>query len=118
MDIREFLQSKPWLGWVLSGVFLIAAAWMFVGNMGSNAPDSRERRSEMVTIRCTETGNEWEMNRGRFERLLLTQHGMIDPKQGIPSEFAEGRLTGVLVDKSDWEETVERINTMKRAYQD
>ncbi len=118
MGAREFLQSKPWIGWATSGVCLVLAALMYFRGTGGGAPDSIERRSEMVTIRCTETGNEWQMNRGRFERLLLTQHGMIDPTQGIPSEFAEGRLTGVLVDKDDWEETVARINEMKKAYQD
>ncbi len=116
--MREFLKQNPWIGWIVAAVCFGVAAFVVVGGSRGNDPDSIERRSEMVTIRCTETGNEWEMNRGQFERLLLVQHGMIDPKQGIPSEFAEGRLTGVLVDKNDWEETVERINSMKQAYQD
>ena len=55
------------------------------------------------------------MNRGQFERLLLSQDGEIDPSQGIPSEFADGRPTGVLVDTKSWNETVERINAMKRS---
>jgi hypothetical protein len=116
--MREFLKQKPWIGWVVAGMFFVVAAVMVLRNAGSKAPDSVERRSEQVTIRCTETGNEWQMTRGRFERLLLTQDGMLDASKGIPSEFAEGRLTGVLVDKSEWEETVSRINAMKKAYQD
>ena len=118
MSFREFLESKPWIGWIVAGVFFLLAAFFVFRGSRDTAPDSIERRSEQVTIRCTETGNEWQMSRGRFERLLLTQDGLIDPTAGIPSEFAEGRLTGVLVDKSEWEETVSRINAMKRAYQD
>ncbi|MBZ0171711.1 MAG: hypothetical protein K8E66_04970 [Phycisphaerales bacterium] len=116
MGARDILKSKPWIGWAFSLLFLGLALLMYVRGSGGNAPDSLERRSQMVTIRCTETGNEWQMNRGQFERLLMTQSGMLDPALGIPSEFAEGRLTGVLVDKDDWEETVGRINAMKKAY--
>jgi len=116
VGIREMMKSKPWIGWIISGVFLMLAAVFYVRGGGNSVPDSIERRSETVTIRCTETGEEWQMNRGQFERLLMTQHGLIDPTKGIPSEFAEGRLTGVLVDKDDWEETVNRINAMKKAY--
>lgn len=115
MGIREAINSKPWIGWAVAGVLAVAAVFFFIQSGASDAPDSLERRSEQVTIRCTETGEEWTMNRGQFERLLLLQSGEIDPSQGIPSEFADGRLTGVLVDAADWEETVERINAMKRS---
>lgn len=89
---------------------------MATGVFSSEPADSLERRSEDVTIRCTETGEEWTMNRGEFERVLMGMHGQIDPTKGIPSPHAEGRLTGVLVDKDDWEEAVERINRMKAKY--
>ena len=115
--MRELLKKNPWIGWVVAVISLAVTAFLLYRNTTDNAADSLERRSEIVTIRCTETGNEWQMNRGQFERLLLTYNGMIDPSQGIPSEFAEGRPTGVLVDKDDWEETVERINAMKQKYQ-
>lgn len=118
MGLRDTLQEKPLIAWTVSGVCLIVAAVVIIRGGKDSAPDSLERRSQTVTIRCTETGNEWQMNRGQFERLLLTSNGLIDPDAGIPSEFAEGRLTGVLIDKNDWTETVERINAMKRQYQD
>lgn len=117
MGLREAMREKSWLGWTVAGVFAVAAIVMLVRSLTTTEPDSIERRSQTVTIRCTETGQEWTMNRGRFERLLMTQDGQIDPQKGIPSEFAEGRLTGFLVDKDEWEETVERINAMKRAVQ-
>lgn len=116
MSVREALNQKPWIAWTVSGVCLVLTAFFFMRSLGNNAPDSIERLSQTITIRCTETGNEWEMNRGRFERMLLQQHGLIDPDKGIPSEFADGRLTGVLVSKNEWTETVERINALKKAY--
>lgn len=116
MGIRDELNKRPWLGWMVAGLCLTLAAVTFLRSNPGNAPDSLERRSQLVTIRCTETGNEWEMNRGEFERLLLLSPGSIDPAAGIPSKFADGRLTGVLVNKKDWTETVDRINAMKRAY--
>lgn len=116
MGIRETLNEKPMIGRTIA-FLAIAAAIYFAFRAGSNkAPDSLERRSQMVTIRDTLTGDEWEMNRGRFERLLLTQQGQIDPNGGIPSKFSDGKPVGVLVDKNDWEETVERINAMKAHY--
>ncbi len=117
MGLRDAINKKPWIGWLVAGVFAAAAAWFMYKGMGSDAPDSLERRSQQVTIRCTETGEEWTMNRGEFERLLLLQPGSIDPDGGIPSQFADGRPTGVLVDKDEWTETVDRINAMKRSVQ-
>lgn len=118
MSLRETLSEKPWIAWTISGVCLIAAAFVLLRSNSNTAPDTIERLSGKVTIRCTETGNEWEMNRGQFEQMLLTSNGLIDPEAGIPSKFADGRPTGILVDKSEWTETVERINAMKRQYQD
>ena len=118
MGLRETLQEKPAVAWVISGACVAIAAFVLNRGGRDSAPDSVERRSQMVTIRCTETGKEWEMNRGQFERMLLTADGLIDPNAGIPSEFAEGRLTGVLVDKNDWTQTVVRINAMKKQFQD
>lgn len=116
MGLRETLEKYPVISRIIVGVVALAAVGFGIRPFLRSNPDSLERRSQMVTIRDTETGDEWEMNRGEFERLLLTQEGMIDPTRGIPSKFSEGRLTGVLVDKSDWTETVERINTLKEHY--
>lgn len=115
--MRNFFQKRPWIAWVIAVISIAFAGMTFFRGMSSNAPDSLKHRSELVTIRCTETGKEWQMNRGQFERLLLTEDGLIDPNKGIPSKFADGRPTGVLVDKKDWEDTVKRINAMKKAYQ-
>lgn len=116
--IREAINRKPWIGWAVAGVAVLVSGVMAFNRMFGEGPaDSAKRRAEMVTIRCTETGNEWQMNRGEFEQLMMRQPGQIDPTKGIPSEFADGRLTGVLVDKDDWESTVERINAAKKMYE-
>lgn len=115
MGIRDLLNEKPAISRTIVGVAVVAAV-VFAFRAGTKtAPDSIERRSETVTIRDTETGDEWTMNRGQFERLLLLSDGLIDENGGIPSEFSEGRPTGVLVDTSDWKETVNRINSMKQS---
>jgi len=113
MGIRDTLNQKPMVAWTIAAVAIAVAGFMVLRSGSSNVPDSVERRSQMVTIRDTETGDEWTMNRGQFERLLLLQQGRIDLNGGIPSKFSDGRPTGVLVDKNDWEQTVKRINTLK-----
>lgn len=113
MGLREKLNENPNIGRAVALVAVGVAIYLAVQAGRSSAPDSVERRSQTVTIRDTETGDEWTMNRGQFERLLLLQNGKIDPSGGIPSQFSEGRPVGILVDKADWEETVSRINAMK-----
>lgn len=118
MGLRETLNENPIIGRSIAGIAVIAAVFIAFQAGSNDAPDSLERRSETVTIRDTETGDEWQMNRGQFERLLMTSEGVIDINGGIPSEFSDGKKTGVLVDKSDWEETVTRINALKAQYSD
>ncbi len=116
MGIRETLNENPIIGRSVTAVALVLAVFFVFRSLNKTEPDSIERRSQMVTIRDTLTGDEWKMNRGQFERLLLTQDGLIDPSGGIPSKFSDGKPVGILVDKSDWKETVKRINAMKEQY--
>jgi len=113
MGLRETFNEKPIIGRTIALVAVVGAIFFGLRSTTNKSPDSVERRSEIVTIRDTETGDEWTMNRGQFERLLLLQDGNVDPNGGIPSQFSEGRPTGVLIDKDDWTETVKRINAMK-----
>jgi hypothetical protein len=114
MGLREKLNENPMIGRTIAVLIAVVAVVILIRSQSNDAPDSVERRSQTVTIRDTETGDEWTMNRGEFERLLLLQNGLIDANGGIPSQFSGGRPTGVLVDKPDWQETVDRINAMKR----
>ncbi len=116
MGLRDKLNENPHIAWSITVVAVLVAGFFLYRSMTQQDADSMERRSEMVTIRDTLTGDEWEMNRGQFERLLMTQDGLIDPEGGIPSQFSDGMPVGVLVDKNDWESTVERINALKKKY--
>jgi hypothetical protein len=116
MGFREKLNDNPAIARTILVVIVAGAIFMAFRAGTNSAPDSLERRSEAVTIRDTVTGDEWTMNRGQFERLLLTQEGLIDPAGGIPSEFSDGKPVGVLIDRDEWQETVQRINAMKRQY--
>lgn len=115
--LREFLSKHSWIGWVVAIVAVGFAMAMAFGVFTEEPPDSMARRSQQVTIRCTETNQTWTMSRGEFERMLLLHQGQIDPEKGIPSHFADGRLTGVLVSDDEWRETVARINKMKARYE-
>lgn len=115
--VRSFLSDNPKLGWCVALVVLVAAAAVFAIQIKNSGPaDSIARRSEDVTLRCTETGTEWTMNRGEFERALMTYQGDLTADGMFPSQYAEGRPVAILVDRSDWNETVERINAAKEAY--
>lgn len=116
-SIRGLLSDNPKVGWGVAAVcFTAAVAVLFVRLQGAGPADSVARLSQDVTLRCTETGEEWTMNRGQFELSLLTYSGELSEDGMFPSPHAEGRLTAVLVDKADWKETVERINAEKAAF--
>jgi hypothetical protein len=74
-------------------------------------PYSLDRTTEMVTIKCRETGDEWTMPRGRMEQMLWDRPAPLDPSQGLPNPKT-GKLTGF--PKSDWENTIERISAERQ----
>jgi len=107
MNVREFLRSKPWLGWGIAGALLLVCAWVWYRslNAGSNIT-SLDRTTQVITIRDRETGEEWTMPRGRMEQYLWDRPLPIDPSHGLPNPTT-GTLTGF--PKSEWESTVDRI---------
>lgn len=116
-NIRGLLANNPKVGWGVAVVCFIAAVTVLFVRLQSAGPaDSQARLSQNVTLRCTETGEEWTMNRGQFELSLLTYTGVLSEDGMFPSPHAEGRLTAVLIDKADWKETVGRINAEKAAF--
>ena len=117
MGIRSVMTDNPKIGWGLALVFfLIAGVVIFSRLNSSGPPDSVERLSQDVTLRCTETGTEWTMNRGQFELQLLTYQGELSEDGMFPSPYAEGRPVAILVDRKDWAETVERIRAARETY--
>lgn len=106
--LRDFINQKPWLGWALASVLLIVSIALYYRLSGSSDPSSIARLSQKVTIRCSETGDEWPMNRGMLEKMLLERPLPIDPNIGIVNPKT-GRPTGFPVD-SVWKSTIDRLN--------
>ena len=113
-NLRDTISSRPWIGWTLAAVLIVGIVLAY-GRTLMGGPSEVERLGQDVTVVCTETGEEWQMSRGRFEAMLLQQDGAIERSKGIPSPHADGRRTGVLANEQEWERTVERINMEKRS---
>lgn len=110
--IRQFLNKNPAAGWGVAAVLLILVGLsVFRMRRADDNPYSLNRTTEMVTIKCRETGEEWTMPRGRMEQMLWDRPAPIDPSQGLPNPKT-GKLTGF--PKSDWEQTVERISAERQ----
>jgi hypothetical protein len=112
MGVREFLKSKPSLGWGLAGALVLICAFVWYRSLsgGSNIT-SVDRMAQEITIKDRETGEEWPIARGRMELYLWERKLPIDPNEGLPNPNT-GKLTGF--PKSEWESTVDRI-TRERA---
>lgn len=112
VNIRELINSRPWLGWAIAGILLVAGVWMYFHLGGQSDPYSQERLTEEVTIRFMDTGDEITMLRGRMEKELRSRSGQIDGNQGIVNPKTS-QPTGFPIDKRGWEEAIKRINTEK-----
>lgn len=107
--IRDFMNRSPWLGWVFAAIMLGVSVTIFFKMNGSSDTYSPERMTEDVTIRFSDTGDEITMPRGRFEKELRMRGGAIDPSKGITNPKTN-EPTGFLFNKSEWDETVARLN--------
>lgn len=106
MGIREAVNQKPWMGWVVAGALLVVAAIaVWRSTHASSTEYSVERATQEIVIKDRETGEEWKIPRGRME-VMLMERVDLDPNVGLPNPKT-GKLTGF--PKSDWEATVERI---------
>ncbi|MCC6678862.1 MAG: hypothetical protein IT436_17170 [Phycisphaerales bacterium] len=110
--IRELLEKSPWLGWAVAGVILAAAIVLYVMRSGSSEPYSPDRLTQTVSIRFADTGEVIEMPRGEMERDLRSRAGRLDAGAGIINPKT-GQATGFPYSKTDWERTIERLNSEK-----
>jgi hypothetical protein len=110
--LRKLLADRPVMGWLVAGLLLalLGLSLLRLRRIDDN-PYSLDRTTEMVTIRCRETGEEWTMPRGRMEQMLWDRPAPLDPSQGLPHPTT-GRLTGF--PKSDWETTIDRIGAERQ----
>ena len=67
--------------------------------------------SEMVTIRCRDTGKEWKLARGVMEKQLMMRTYPVNPEEGLVNPDT-GKPTGFPVD--DWRRTIDRINAVRK----
>lgn len=104
-SLRTFLQNRPMLGWGVAALLMLFAAAMLYMRLG--AKNETEQLTEMVTIRCSETGDTWQVLRGVMEKELYLRSYPLDPNQGLMNPKT-GKPTGFPVDA--WKQTVERIN--------
>lgn len=111
--VREFLNSKPWIGWALALVFLGVSAFFFYRSRTVGAdPYNPDRMKEMVTIRFTDTNDEITIARGRLDKELRQSPGALDPSKGYINPKTN-QPTGFLFNKTEWDEMIARINKEK-----
>ena len=113
-DLREELNKRPWLGWIVAGVLLVVAVAVYLSRTGNDDPYSPERMTEMVTIKFTDTGEEMEIPRGRLDLQLRQTGGKLDPTKGLINPKT-GQPTGFPFSKSEWEDMCARINASREA---
>jgi hypothetical protein len=111
--IRETMNKKPWIGWVVALFLLGVAVFFFFRSRSAGAdPYSPARMTEMVTIRFTDTDDEITIPRGRLDKELRRQGEHLDPSQGYINPKT-GKPTGFLFDKKEWDDMIARINKEK-----
>ncbi|GAB5496021.1 MAG: hypothetical protein Phyf2KO_11010 [Phycisphaerales bacterium] len=99
----------------LFGLVVILAGIYVVKMVTGAEPGSAASLTQDVTIRCSETGNEWTISRGRLEQALYTRPGMLDPDEGLVNSET-GKATGFPKSrKRDWDDVIARINAEKQA---
>lgn len=113
MGIREIINQKPWIGWVVAGAFLLTGASYFFWSKNTQSIYSADKLQEVVSIKFTDDNSTMTMPRGRLMKLL-SERSQLNENEGIPNPKT-GKLTGFLYDEAEWKEMVSRINSEKAA---
>ncbi len=106
-NYKEWFKDNPI---VAGGLVVIAALAVYFAWRQFSAPGNatlHDTLTQIVTIRDKETGDEWEMPRGRMEQLLWDRPAPVNPNEGIVNPKT-GKPNGFPI--SQWEETIKRIN--------
>jgi hypothetical protein len=115
MGIRDSINAKPWLGWLMAGIILVGAVVMYFQlSGGSGSAFSSDRATEMMTIKFTDTGKTIEMPRGRVIRQLMDRGKDIDSEKGIENPETH-QFTGFPYDKNGWDSMVAEIKKANSA---
>lgn len=106
--MRDLLKRQPLLGWALAAAMLLLAGFFAWRNYQA---DDTVQLTQMVTIRCTETGETWQVPRGALEKDLYMRAYPVDPNQGLVNPKT-GKPTGFPID--DWAATVASVNAARK----
>jgi len=109
MSSDEGRKGSAWK-WVVLVVLLGAGAYLFTRAYSAKGPADPDTLRQDVALKCSETGFEWKLNRGRMEGYLyqMAAEGKLDASTGLENPKT-GKRTGFPVDRADWEKTVARI---------
>lgn len=114
MGLRESINEKPWLGWVMAGVILVGAIVMYMRmSGGSSDPFSADRATDMITIKFTDTGETMDVPQGRLIQQLIDRGKDVDPGKGFLNPKT-GAFTGFPYDKKTWDgmvDYIKKVNT-------
>jgi hypothetical protein len=113
-NLRSLLKDSPWLGWVVAALCLGVAGYMTFRQFRPADVMSPERMRDVLTIRYADTGEVVEIPRGRLDKMLRTQGGLLDPNVGLINPKTN-QPTGFLFNKDEWNDLVGRINADKKA---
>lgn len=111
-QIREFINKRPWLGWVVALLMVGVSAFVYMRRTSAGDAYSPDRMREVVTIRFADTNDEITMTRGKLDQELRRRGDKLDPNEGVVNPKT-GKPTGFPFDKSEWEKTIARINEEK-----
>lgn len=109
--MRSFLRKNKVLAWGAAVLLLAAGAWFLMRTGLAGAPSVREALSQQIQLRDSVSGEEFSVQRGRFEAELLVQaaDGPLDVTKGALNPKT-GTLTAFPVDATYWDYIVKAVN--------
>lgn len=109
MSSDEGRKGSAWK-WVVAVLLLAAGVYLFSRGYSTKDPADPDTLREDVALKCSETGYEWKLNRGRMEGYLyqMAAEGKLDASTGLENPKT-GKRTGFPVNRADWEKTVARV---------
>lgn len=111
MGLRQLINEKPVLGWIVAAVLAIVATVLIIRmSAGGGGERSVATMRQEITVRDRETGETWTILRGELEKQLFARAytGTLDPNVGLPNPKT-GKLTGIPELHDSWDDLVARI---------
>lgn len=107
----EAVVSRNTLAKVGAGVVIVLAAIVLaVRLLGGGGAVDLQANAKMVKMVCSETGETWEIERGRLVDAMLMMPSPIDVNAGMASHAAGGKPVAFPEDRGLWKKLVEQVN--------